>query len=222
MTKLIAFILALSLYSCCKKDDSHPLNETELPKSQFFLTADNDTLYDISYSACDRTPSASESLDNISSSSNILFSPGIYHANDMVNIPDDLVFYFVFHDVDTQFSGDPFLDEFWSYLQTDTSGFNKTPYKRDFFLRVRKEGKVYQNWWNGNLLNLPLDISRDETGLEFKDYEFSKFDEFGDICLHDYSVIRLQGGIEGELVTEDYNDTISVSGRLDVFLNFRE
>ncbi|MDV7397139.1 hypothetical protein RZS08_37410, partial [Arthrospira platensis SPKY1] len=129
----------------------------------------------------------------------ILFSPGIFHAKELVSIPDDLEFYFVFHDVDIQYSGGPTLSEFWSYLQQNAHVFNAPPFKRDFFLKIRRGGKVYQNWWNGNLVNIPVDISRDETGLEFNDYEFSKFDEFGKICPHDYNVLRLKGAIDGIL-----------------------
>lgn len=218
----LLLILTITVASCCKNTDSPPapVDEPELPDSNFFLLADGEVLYDISYSACNWNPSASQTLgiDPVL----LLFSPGVFHAYDMVNIPDDLDFYFIFHDVGVQYFGDPTLDEFWSYSQQNTHEFNFPPYKRDFFLKIRKEGKVYQNWWNGNLVNIPLDISRDETGLELNDYEFSRFDEFGDICLHNYSVLNLKGDINGILVTEDYNDTIAVEGNLDLFLNFRE
>lgn len=217
MSKLISLLVFITLVGCCPKDEPHPI---ELPKSNIFISTDNEVLYDLSYSACNQAPSASETLG--SDPVLVLFSPGIFHAKDSVNVPNDLDFYFVFHDVPIQYFGDPTLSEFWSYLQLNKHEFNTSPYKRDFFFKIKKEGKVYQNWWNGNLLNIPVDISHDETNLEFNDYEFSKFDEFGEICLHDYSVLRLMGDIKGILVTEDYSDTINVNGNLDLFLNFRE
>lgn len=215
----ISLLIFLAIVGCCTKEEP-PINEPELPESRFFLTVNDEMVYDISYTACNRAPSAGEALG--SGPVLILFSPGIFHAKDIINIPDDLEFYFVFHDVNIQYSGGPTLGEFWSYLQQNAHEFNAPPFKRDFFLKIRKGGKVYQNWWNGNLVNIPVDISHDETDLEFNDYEFSKFDEFGEICPHDYNVLRLKGAIDGILVTEDYKDTINVNGNLDVFLNFRE
>ncbi len=215
----ISLLILLTLVGCCTKEEL-PINEPELPESRFFLTANDEIVYDVSYSACNRAPSAGEALG--SDHKLILFSPGIFHAKKLISIPDNLEFYFVFHDVEIQYFGGPTLGEFWSYLQQNAHEFNAPPFKRDFFLKIKKGGKVYQNWWNGNLVNIPVDISHDETGLEFNNYEFSKFEEFGEICPHDYNVLRLKGEIDGILVTEDYEDTINVNGNLDVFLNFRE
>lgn len=220
MRELIFLLLFLIVIGGCIKDESKPNIKPELPESKFFLSSDGEVLYDFSYSACNRAPSASETLGG--DPMLLLFSPGIFHAKNLANIPDDLDFSFIFHDVEVQYNGDLTLDEFWSYLQQNKYVFNAPPFKRDFFLKIKKGGKVYQNWWNGNLLNIPVDISRDETGLEFKDYEFSRFDEFGEICLHNYGVLRLKGIINGILVTKDYSDTINVNGNLDVFLNLRK
>lgn len=217
MTKIISLLIFITLIGCCVKEEPHPI---ELPESKIFLSTDDEVLYDLSYSACNQTPSSSETIG--SDPVLILFSPGIFHAKDSVNIPNDLDFYFIFHDVPVEYFGDPTLNEFWSYLQLNIYEFNTNPYKRDFFLKIKRGEKIFQNWWNGNLLNIPFDISRDETNLKFHDYEFSKFNEFGEICLHDYSVLRLKGEINGILVTEDYSDTINVNGNIDIFLNFRE
>lgn len=225
MTKLITFFFAICIILGCKKKECPPTVEASLPLSRFALTTNGDTLYNVAYSACDRTaPSVEESIG--SNPSLILYSPGMFLPDHIINIPEDLFFDFIFHDVGVQYSGTPFLDEFWTYLENNNlHQFNQEPFKRDFFLKVKKDGKIYQNWWNGGLVgngNSPYDFSQDETGLEFKNYEFNKFEEFGDICFFDYSVIRLQGEIEGYLITEDRTDTINVEGLLDVFLHLRE
>lgn len=218
---VLTFICLLTLLGCRETPPIPPIvEEPELPASQFFLTAGSDTLYDVSYLACNRSPSVSEASGD--DELLLLFSPGIFYDKEEMNIPDDIVFQFIFHDVAVQYLGSPNLEEFWLNLQQNTHEFNMPPYKRDFFLSMRKGEKVYQNWWNGNLVTLPLDISQDETGLQFKNDEFTRFEEFGDICLHDFKVLRLQGDITGNLVTEDYSDTLHVEGKLDAFLNFRE
>ncbi len=213
----------MTIIGCCPNEDPNPTNPKnieDIPESRIFLSVDNKVQYDFSFSACNRTPSASTAIGT--NPVLILFSPGVFYPKDSVIVPDDLDFYFIFHDVRVQYTGSPSLDEFWSYLQQNNHEFNAPPFKRDFFLKIKKGGKVYKNWWNGDLLNFFLqDISIDETGLEFKNYEFNKFDKFGDICLHDYKVLRLKGEINGILVTEDYSDTINVNGNVDLFLNFR-
>ena len=213
---LFAFLIVLG---CCKKPEPGPMNEPEIPKSQIFISADNEVLFDTSYTSCGKfAPTPSESIGDVPRL--LVSSPGVFYPYDPANLPDDFYFRFVFHDVPASGKGSPYLNEFWSYIHSQMYEFNSPPYKWDFFLKLKKDGKIYQNWWNGNLVSLPVDISRDETGLKFENYTFSKFEEFGSICMFDYHVLRLEGNIHGVLITKDRRDTINVKGNLDVFLNF--
>lgn len=43
--------------------------------------------------------------------------------------------------------------------------------------------------------------------------------DIGDICTHDYQTIRLQGDVEGDLITENRDDILKINGNLDLFLH---
>ncbi len=219
MMKQIPLMILITLSACCK-EKPEPTPEQEMPMSRIFLSVDDEVVYDISYSACNKAPGASEAIgiDPVL----FLFSPGIIYDKKQINVPNDLDMHFVFHDVPIQYFSGPTKDEFWSYLQQSAYDFNAPPYKWDFFLQLRKGDKLYQNWRDGIPVVTVDTISRDETGLAFADYEWSRYDTFGDICYYNLSVLRLKGEITGMLVTKDDQDSIHVKGELDIFMHFRE
>lgn len=219
---LISFVtITCSIFLIGCQAESPRLSPTlTLPSSQIRLWSAGETILDLSYSACEKNPSPSEMIDDYPP---LLFSPGIFLSDGIGRMENDIGFYFIFHHIEGAFLGLPTNDEFWDYLQRGSYAFNEAPYKRDFFLKVTKAGKVYQNWWNGDLMaGAGQSISQDETGLKFSNPEFSSFDSFEDNCQHSYRAIRLQGNIEGYLITENRADTLQVDGNLDVFLHISE
>lgn len=220
LPNLIPFICCSIFLLGCQVEPPTLSPPVTLPSSQIQLWTAGETILDLSYSACEKAPSPTEMIDD---NPPLLFSPGIFLSDGIGRMENDIGFSFIFHRIDGTFEGLPTNDEFWDYLQRGPYAFNEVPYKRDFFLKVTKAGKVYQNWWNGDLMaGAGQSISQDETGLKFTNPEFSRFDSFGDSCPHSYRAMRLQGTIDGYLITENRNDTLQINGNLAIFLHISQ
>lgn len=215
---IIGFAIIASIFSCKRESEVNP--SPTLPDSKIEIMSGEELLQEFVYNVCELSPSETRLIR--SDDAILLFSPGIFYPSESMFSREELEFHFVFHQIEVS-TATVKLNDFWSYLQDNSDiEFNEEVYKRDFFMKIKKDGKIYQNWWNGSLLNDFQNISFDETNLKFKNVEFIRHDNFKDICFLNYSGIRMKGDIEGVLTTEDRQELMDISGHLDVFLHLPE
>ncbi len=221
LRRLLLLTSIVFLLGCTPEVEESIIEEATLPLSKITLNSNGESLYDLSYSAYELLPSTSCAKEDYPNF--IFYKPGIFLPNELIYPSEDLDFYFFFYDVEMEYTGEPFLDEFWAYLQNNPAELNKAPFKRNFFLKVKKGGKVYRNSWKGdpNVANKEH-RGYDETGLEVKNSSITRFDDFNDLNKwsgYPFSVVRIKGQIEGALVTEDGENTLEVDGELDLFVH---
>ncbi|MGB1241304.1 MAG: hypothetical protein ACPG49_02210 [Chitinophagales bacterium] len=219
MSRFLSFlILILFLFGCQQEELFIPVEELALPISKILLNSGDETLYDVTYSAYKLLPSGGCSKGT--SSEIIFYKPGIYLPNKSSNILDGLDFDFSFYNIDIGDNQAMHPEFFLDYIEKNPSEFNKAPFKRNLFLKVEKDGKIYQNWWISPFLNVDYknNSPHDQTGLKFSG-TFYQFDDFNDLTYFNaLSGIRVEGEIEGTLITQDGQHTLDVDGYFDIFL----
>lgn len=212
-------LITILLFSCSEK--KIPKAEPSVDNSLVEVKVGNTVILQQEDEPCNILPTSSTVFGNADRN---LVQPSVY-----MKLGDLSPFNFKFYFEDMDFVSNPSRSRYESLKErifTSLDAFNQPPYKNNFIIYIDYGGQRYSNSWDPETqgsLDGTYTFIRDRTGLVFNPISVEDvwFDCPEKPNWKGFNVIEMEAEFDGPVVSMDFQDTLNISGELELIITAR-